>query len=146
MKWINHRVISTSLAYLITSSLPFAAGAYMGSTFPDAIEGNLGKPLSFKYHRQVSHQVLLYIIPLLCISVINLIPFPSFIHQILVFIMGFFYGAILHIIEDALTGTVPHPLYANKRIGKQVFKVGSIEEYIISYVFLGSLIISLLIL
>lgn len=133
MKWVNHKIITTSVAYMMSQSLEFTVGAFIGSTLPDAVEGKEGKRLTFKNHRQASHQIFVYFLLFLILGLVSLIAPGSFaVHAILSIGMGVFFGAIMHIVEDAVTGTVPHPFKDKKRIGKVFFRVGSYQEYLIS--------------
>lgn len=150
MKWINHRSITTSIAtigcYALhgTLSIPdliFVYGAYVGSTLPDQQEYNNGN-LSFKNHRQRTHYLLPYMIGLLVAGTL------LYLSQGLTFegfrigatvatsaATGVLFGTILHILEDALTGTVPHPIWprTKKRMGKKILPEP--YEYLLSAIF-----------
>ena len=172
MKWSNHRIITTSLATLgALWLLPFPtppaalagiAGVYTGSTLPDAAEQHRTKEaLTFHNHRQITH----YLLPYACLmlffeyALYKIAPYPlisydsigygdTAILPTLFFQMGMTYmsgiltGAIAHIVEDALTGSVPHPLWGCKQhVGKAVLPVP--YEYLLSAVFLTMAGISL---
>lgn len=135
MKWVNHKIITTSVAYMASQSLEFTIGAFIGSTLPDAVEGKEGKRLTLKNHRQASHQIFVYFLMFIIFCLVSLIAPGSFtVHVILSVGMGVFFGAMMHIVEDAVTGTVPHPFINKKRIGKVLFRVGSYQEYLISLI------------
>lgn len=102
MKWVNHRIITTSIAFLLTQNIPFVLGAYAGITF-----------------------IFLAILGL----VIN--PLSEISLLLLKTILGGIFGCIAHIAEDAVTGTVPG-LTLHSRFGKTLFKTGDNKEYAIS--------------
>ena len=63
MKWVNHRIITTSIAFLLTQNIPFVLGAYAGSTLPDRLEAHKKQSsLTYYNHRQVTHWFIPYMI------------------------------------------------------------------------------------
>lgn len=133
MKWVNHRIITTSIAFLLTQNIPFVLGAYAGSTLPDRLEAHKERSsLTYYNHRQVTHWFIPYMITFIFLAILGLVINPlSEISLLLKTILGGIFGCIAHIAEDAVTGTVPG-LTLHSRFGKTLFKTGDNKEYAIS--------------
>ena len=133
MKWVNHEIVTGSIMFAISNDLLSAALAMAGSVFPDWIEG---RPTLFNYsswrknHRGVSHFFLLYFLAFLLLAFIKTISYSILLQYVIYFV----FGAILHVLEDALCGKVPL-LKLNKKTGLKLFTVGSVREYFISLIF-----------
>ena len=134
MKWVNHRIITTSIAFLLTQNIPFVLGAYAGSTLPDRLESHKERSsLTYYNHRQVTHWFIPYIIAFTILAILELVinPLSEISLLLLKAILGGIFGCVAHIAEDALTGTVPG-VTLHSRIGKTLFKTGDNKEYAIS--------------
>lgn len=133
MKWVNHRIITTSIAFLLTQNIPFVLGAYAGSTLPDRLEAHKKQSsLTYYNHRQVTHWFIPYMIAFAFLAILGFVINPlSEISLLLKAILGGIFGCIAHIAEDAVTGTVPG-VTLQSRIGKTLFKTGDNKEYAIS--------------
>ena len=134
MKWVNHEIISASTMIILSHDLISTAFVMAGSVFPDWIEG---RPNSFNYqvwrknHRGTSHWLLLYFILFCGIATYYEYCGSSYI----VYALYIVFGAILHILQDAICGKVP--FYSlKKKIGIKLFTVGSFREYCLSAVFM----------
>lgn len=136
MKWINHRAITASIAFILTQNIPFTLGAYAGSTVPDRLEQNTNRDqLTFQNHRQLTHWFVPYTIVMLVLLVVAVCMHPLTNAEQLFFkvTIGGLFGCIAHIIEDGVTGTVPG-LTLKSRVGKAFLKTGEQREYIISII------------
>jgi inner membrane protein len=152
VQWISHEIVTGVFVYSLTGGNGLCATAALaGSLVPDVIEGDV--PLDPKgllkwtrSHRPSSHWFVPY-------SMAALIAFVwSFFADhatatmenttlaltagrnrgTLPVIAGFFLmGAVFHIGEDSLCGTVPS-LNPRKRIGVRLFYVGSVQEHFIT--------------
>ncbi len=158
MKWINHKILTGSIVFFLTGNPLSTCIAIAGSIFPDAIEGfNFSSPQWKKRHRTYSHWITPYLIILFTcllfppyfypihLNSLNLSQLSSLLFiaieknkiltlpalSILSYILFFFTsGAILHILEDALTGKVPSPVHPKKRtLSFKLFPTGSFQEY-----------------
>lgn len=163
MKWINHKITTFSIVFLITKDVVSSLAAAAGSIIPDAIEGhNYDSDRWRRNHRRLSHWLLGYVllatviwffiyrqleINILKISLVKVFGiFKVYNSETLIYILSFFgfyfcTGAILHILEDALSSTVPvlHPTKRVFTLG--LIKTGSFIEYLLSS---GLLIFALL--
>lgn len=159
MKWVNHKITTFSLVLLVTHNFAGSVFAAAGSVVPDALEGHdYSSPRWKKQHRTLSHWLLGYFaVAVLCWLLIRakLKINPFFVSPIKVFSMfsalnseallcfllhaGFFMiiGCILHVFEDALSGSVPllHP--TKRTFSIAVMRTGSAMEYILSFCLLG---------
>ena len=146
MKWISHKIITGIVIHTITGDVFATFASMAGSIMPDAIEGSPdNNPLWRKYHRGLTH----WFVPYLSIALILLITARSkgmisvtahnFIPYIMqntsvaiMFYAGFFlFGCSMHIFEDFFCGKIPS-LNPKKRIGRNLFYVGSQTEYAIT--------------
>lgn len=144
MKWINHKIITSSIAFILTQNVVFTLGAYVGSTLPDRLEWHKNKEsINFHTHRQVTHWLIPYVIALLILSIfVSVIePVSTISRWCYKWILGLICGCIGHILEDAITGTVPG-IRLHDRIGKQYFLTGSVQEYGLSIITLALAIVS----
>ena len=134
MKWVNHRIITTSIAFLLTQNIPFVLGAYAGSTLPDRLEVHKERSnLTYHNHRQVTHWFIPYMIAFIFLAILGFVinPFSDVSSLFFKVTLGGLFGCIAHIAEDAVTGTVPG-VTLQSRIGKTLFKTGDNKEYAIS--------------
>lgn len=164
MKWINHKVSTFSLVFILTQDLISSIVAAGGSVIPDALEGHDYKSERWrKNHRRTTHWLLGYLI--LAVFLLGVIylktealmlstPFIQFVKgfkvfnsETLIFValfLGFYVilGCILHVLQDALSSPVPflHPKKRTFSIG--IMRVGSLAEYLLSF---GLLIFAVLI-
>ncbi|MEM3335875.1 MAG: metal-dependent hydrolase [Thermoplasmata archaeon] len=163
MKWINHKISTFSLVFLLTHDIVSSAVAAAGSIFPDAIEGHdYDSDRWRKNHRRASHWLLGYFIVGFILwllfylkTEINPISvhFVKFVSGFRVFnsetmIFAFLYitfyvvvGCILHVLEDSLSSSVPliHPTRRTFSIG--IMRVGSPAEYLVSFGLFASVIL-----
>ncbi len=139
MKWFSHKIITISVASLITQNPLYIASSFIGSTFPDAIEGNYGRKITFKNHRQFSHWFVPYVLVGVTLFLYKttrkgLTPeISSFITSGLFFC----FGCLGHLLLDAFTGTIPgfNPKNRQKRWGKKVIKSDA-KEFLITLLIL----------
>lgn len=141
MKWVNHGIVSFSLIYLATGDVFQAGVSVLGSTFPDRIEGfppdRMEKPERYwrwrRNHRGKSHFLGAYLLVFVAVMFMK----RFFFSESETAVMGlglaeyFLIGCILHILEDMLCGKVP-VWTLRKRYGFQLFRVGSVCEYLIT--------------
>lgn len=155
MKWINHKITTFSIVFLLTKDVLTSLAAAAGSIIPDAVEGhNYDSERWRKNHRRLSHWLFGYIILLLFLwffiysrlkvdafkitlfKVVN--AFRVFNSETFIYVLAFFgvyivLGAILHVLEDSLSSSVPvlHPTKRVFSIG--IMSTGSVFEYLISF-------------
>jgi len=154
VKWVNHRITTFAVVFIVTRSFVASLISAFGSVIPDAVEGHNYSSSSWKKnHRKISHWLLGYVLIAIALWAVMFISFKvsilsensfkalSVFHKInsqtMLFFAGYgaFFaviGAILHILEDALSAPVPL-LNPSKRvfcIG--LMKTGSIAEYFLS--------------
>lgn len=139
MKWVNHKIVTTSIVYGVTGNFFYSFYAFLGATLPDRLEGKPPKENTKKYwqwrknHRGITHWPLPYLIIIAVMlflhkeNILNGILWE--ISKVLIF---FLVGSLLHILEDFLCGKVPL-IHKNKKIGLKLFKVGSVIEYFLSF-------------
>ena len=133
MKWVNHEIISASTMIILSHDLISTAFVMAGSIFPDWIEG---RPNFFNYqtwrknHRGISHLLLIYFM-LFC-GIAAYYKYRESTYSMYALYVVF--GAILHILQDSICGKVPF-YSVKKKIGIQLFTVGSFQEYCLSAVF-----------
>ena len=137
MKWISHQTVTGVLAYAVTSDLLFTAGAIFGSVIPDKVEGRpqkIGYAKWRKRHRGLSHWAILYLLIFFALiqffNIENVQTAISNKSHPLRLIFSILFGIICHIAEDALCGKVP-TITPNIKRGVRLFKVGSLQEYIV---------------
>ena len=114
-----------------------------GSVFPDWVEGRPTIENYFQWrkkHRGKSHWLLVYCGLFVLLWLLGLVFPEKFL--LLRFCMCFVFGAILHILEDAVCGKVPM-IELRKRLGVKLFAVGSFKEYAVSLVFLGFFLVQI---
>lgn len=159
MKWINHKITTFSLVFILTHNLIGSIIAAAGSVIPDALEGhNYDSKRWRKNHRRLTHWLAGYVGIALILWILLktklkvdplwLSPFKAMFHfqvinseTVIYFALhvGLFLsiGCILHILEDALSSSVPL-LHPTKRVFSfGVIKVGSFVEYVLSFTLLG---------
>lgn len=151
MKWVSHKFITGTLVYAITGNPVLGFISAAGSIVPDAVEGfptDENAQNWRKNHRRLSHWWFPYfVISVLCYSYaayhgflnITLYNLMDLIHRPNLAAIGtylviayFALGALLHIIEDAICGTVPGTTL-QERVGIKLFRVGSVQEYIFTF-------------
>lgn len=138
LKWINHKILTTTAIYVGTGSVVAGICGYIGSTLPDRLEGRPPKD-SAEYwkwrqrHRRFTHWTVPYLFVMLCCLWIRKeIPLDTHLLELCNVIFYISMGALLHIIEDGICGKVPLINY-NQRIGLRLFRVGSWKEYALVY-------------
>ena len=157
MKWVSHKLITGSTVFILTGSPILSIISATGSIFPDLIEG---MPTEHNYnawrknHRQISHWYFQYLMTFLITigiagyngyinittkEIIYLLSVHSYSCILSLFIAYFSLGALMHIIQDCICGTVPGRTM-DERIGMKFFKVGSIKEFAIVLLFVLALI------
>ncbi len=172
MKWKTHKVVTALAVWVLTYEPVATIFAAAGSVFPDALEFLVyGSQVPRWKHRTFSHWILPYLIllPLFFFltsysyfkgfySLFHSITFSDILSLLKTFnqeglflkfvfyaLFWFVVGAILHVLEDALTGKVPHPLsfnYRRKKWGVRLFQTGSFGEIVIFVVALILLVFS----
>lgn len=134
MKWVNHKLITGSIVYITTNDLLLTTSAMIGSIIPDALEfppwHYKDKWSYLKQHRKITHWMIPYLFLLTYILYLRNVDGITFINTIG---LGIILGAIFHIIEDGICGTIPS-LDPRKRIGVLLFKTGAVIEYLLSLV------------
>ena len=144
MRWITHQTVTFALTLYITHNPLLSLVSALGSVLPDSLEFKIyGYPVPIWKHRRILHWPL----PYLFLSLISFLKAKAYTFslpvvfrkgfpnewQTIVFIVAgwFFAGAVFHILQDALCGTVPlfHPRKRN--FGKRLFTVGSFPEHFI---------------
>lgn len=137
MKWVSHQAVTGVLSYAVTNDLLFTAGAVFGSIIPDKIEGKREGLLSIGWrsrHRGWSHWAILYIA--IFAGLLQYFNIENIQSAILNessptrLLFSLLFGALCHIVEDALCGKVP-TITPNIKWGVSLFKVGSLREYIV---------------
>ena len=120
--------------YITTNDLLLTTSAMIGSIIPDAVEfppwHYKDKRDYLKQHRKITHWIIPYLFLLSYILYLRNVDGITFINTIG---LGVILGAIFHIIEDGICGTVPS-LDPRKRIGVLLFKTGAVIEYLLSLV------------
>ncbi|MEM3647080.1 MAG: metal-dependent hydrolase [Thermofilum sp.] len=152
MKWVNHKITTFSLVFLVTHDFLSSLAAAGGSVLPDALEGR-DSPTWKREHRKVSHWLLGYVSVAFVLWAVIVLKTRSFLPVLpgfqflfspgasgsggftLFFLCAAFYltvGSILHILEDSLTGSVPvmHP--RKRTFSVRIMKTGDPLEYILS--------------
>ncbi len=156
MKWVNHKAVTFSVVYLLSSNLFASLISAVGSIFPDTVEGTDFESASWKKkHRKFSHWGAMYLfLAFVCFilggglkvlkfnpnEIISLFMFvskgqASYIEGIKVLsrvLFWFFVGGFLHVLEDAITGKVPLINPTKKTWGIRLFPVGSLQEYLLT--------------
>lgn len=146
IKWVNHKILTSSIVFAWTGDFLFTTVAAMGTIFPDAIEGKakINSEIWKKRHRKNSHCLSTYVFSLfLIISLIvgRLIFCDDDVLYMKIYMIMYWFiiGAILHILQDSLCGQVP--LYGKVWFGHKWFEIGSIKEYVFTYSISGICII-----
>lgn len=134
MKWVNHKLITGSIVYITTNDLLLTTSAMIGSIIPDALEfppwHYKDKWSYLKQHRKITHWIVPYLFLIAYTLYLRNVDSITFINTIG---LGILLGAIFHILEDVICGTVPS-LDPRKRIGVLLFKTGDVIEYFLSLV------------
>ena len=134
MKWVNHKLITGSIVYITTNNLLLTTSAMIGSIIPDALEfppwHYKDKWSYLKQHRKITHWIVPYLFLIAYTLYLRNVDSITFINTIG---LGILLGAIFHILEDVICGTVPS-LDPRKRIGVLLFKTGDVIEYFLSLV------------
>lgn len=134
MKWVNHKLITGSIVFIASNDILLTTSSMIGSIIPDALEfppwHYTDKRDYLKQHRKITHWIIPYLFLITYILYLRNVDDITFINTIG---LGIILGAIFHIIEDGICGTVPS-LDPRKRIGVLLFKTGAIIEYLLSLV------------
>lgn len=151
MKWRNHRLVTAAGVFFLGGGhvLPTLA-AYLGSTFPDRVEGRAyGRKIMA--HRRHSHWWAYYVAAMLACHLLLLggrwtldVPMPSasalmgaadtaLLVQLAAYCAQWFcVGALAHMAEDFFCGGVPL-LSPYRRWGVRLFRVGTWREHAIAW-------------
>lgn len=120
--------------YITTNDLLLTTSAMIGSIIPDALEfppwHYKDKWSYLKQHRKITHWIVPYLFLIAYTLYLRNVDGITFINTIS---LGISIGAIFHIVEDGICGTVPS-LDPRKRIGVLLFKTGDVIEYLLSLV------------
>lgn len=120
--------------YITTNDLLLTTSAMIGSIIPDALEfppwHYKDKWSYLKQHRKITHWIVPYLFLIAYTLYLRNVDSITFINTIG---LGILLGAIFHILEDVICGTVPS-LDPRKRIGVLLFKTGDVIEYFLSLV------------
>lgn len=134
MKWINHKLITGSIVFIASNDALLTISSMIGSIIPDALEfppwHYKNKKDYLKQHRKITHWIVPYVFLLSYILYLRSVDGITFINTIN---LGISIGAIFHIVEDGICGTVPS-FDPRKRIGVLLFKTGAVIEYLLSLV------------
>jgi inner membrane protein len=150
VKWINHEIVTGVFVYAFTGgNAVCAAASLVGSLIPDALEGHVPLDLRgiarwMRSHRMISHWFVPYALAALVAFTWGLateqsaITFTNIVFsggkargRLLIVTDFLLLGALCHIGEDALCGTVPS-FNPKKRTGVRLFCVGSVHEHLIT--------------
>lgn len=154
MTWRNHRIVTFSVIYVLTGNVLWSILAAAGSTIPDHIEFLMYKTPSKWQHRKWTH----WFVPYLMLAIVGLIiayyskvllwsktlqlthlsSLDQIISNINITWWGWVglvsawlaIGAICHVLEDAITGTVPGLNPKKRSFGIKWFETGSGKENI----------------
>lgn len=141
MKWINHQIVTGFIVYAATDDALFVASSIVGAVLPDRVEGSPPKESRAywkwrKNHRTWSHYPPLYIALILLVQFAKNYFQNPHLELILSLVTYALFGAILHIIEDAICGKVPI-FTPSRKHGIKLFKVGSWQEYFFAALIIG---------
>jgi uncharacterized membrane protein len=162
MKWVSHKIVSFSVVYFLTSDLVASVLTGAGAVLPDLLEGKDFHTKAWqKTHRTITHWFLGWLIlvfSFLSYFYFRFHNFPwafdgvklyqfflsgRFFHsqifsELAVCFFGFYLslGGLLHIIEDAMSASVPlfNPFHRSFRLAG--IRVGSFEEALIVLLFI----------
>lgn len=159
MKWYSHRIITGIFTFILTNDFVATTAAIVGSILPDKLEGrNQYKNFPLLYntneHRKFSHLLVIYVALvavffLLTYSMKNylILKLPSLVKKVishrftlinlyalLLYVFTFFFfGALLHVLQDLLFGGVPI-FTPYQKFGLKL-KTGGVVEHIILFLF-----------
>jgi inner membrane protein len=159
VKWYSHRIITGISTFILTNDFVATTAAIVGSILPDKLEGrNQYKNFPLLYntneHRKFSHLLVVYaalvaVFFLLTYSMKNylILKLPSLVKKVishrftlinlyalLLYVFTFFFfGALLHVLQDLLFGGVPI-FTPYQKFGLKL-KTGGVVEHIILFLF-----------
>jgi inner membrane protein len=159
VKWYSHRIITGIFTFILTNDFVATTAAIVGSILPDKLEGrNQYKNFPLLYntneHRKFSHLLVIYVALvavffLLTYSMKNylILKLPSLVKKVishrftlinlyalLLYVFTFFFfGALLHVLQDLLFGGVPI-FTPYQKFGLKL-KTGGVVEHIILFLF-----------
>lgn len=141
MKWINHQIVTGFIVYAASDNALFVASSIVGAVLPDKVEGSPPQESRAywkwrKNHRTWSHYPPLYIALILAAHFATEYFQNPHVELILNLIIYALFGALLHIIEDAICGKVP-VFTPRRKHGIKLFKVGSWQEYFFAALIIG---------
>lgn len=163
MKWVNHKVITFGIIFLLTHDFVKSFISMTGSIIPDAVEGyNYGSEQWKTRHRKLSHWLLGYVLLLGGLIGYSLfmqkgifiwnIKYNDLISNIVrgdientvLFVSIFLIlGSVLHILEDSISGKVPFVSPKQRTFGAKLIPTGSFYEYMLAWtVFTVALLIT----
>ena len=122
MTWKSHNVVTFITIFALTHDFTASFAGMAGSVFPDKIEG----PLWRHWHRKYSHWFVMYL-PWVLLLWYKGLPTQGLFYKGL---FWFLIGALMHIVEDAICGTIPlwNPR-KKKKVLPRLFYTGSVKEY-----------------
>lgn len=135
MKWASHKVLTFGIVLMVTKDPVAAFCTLPGAVFPDWVEGSPSEGAGYwnwrSRHRGFSHWFLLYLFMLGAVYIARRQGCAFFGYPLLYkFLIFFFIGALMHILEDAVCGKVPF-IFPSKKYGIRLFSVGSFTEYLV---------------
>ena len=135
MTWLSHQVVTGTVVFALTEDPLLTLFGMVGAVVPDKLEGNPFRRRHFwsinLAHRGWSHAPLLYLLFMTGLYLYGegqvLLSYAEVFAIKALFCVAL--GAVLHIVEDGICGTVPL-LTPSSRVGVKLFKVGSVKEYL----------------
>lgn len=139
MRAINHHIVTGLTVWALTGTVGYGLVAAAVANLPDWIdryrhrkegeEEKTEKPS----HRQIGHWFVPWLMALLLSGAIlyRRIVFwnPGYLWTTLVLLALVALSGLLHIVEDAVCGTVPDYRLRKRRWGKRLFRVNSAKEH-----------------
>ena len=153
MTWLSHKMITFSAVFTFTHNISFAIASAIGAIVPDLIEGkgflsvNPFEQQRWRAnHRTYSHWFIPYLLTFcICWFIMKENPFLIHPHKnIAVFfklpktfsvawiLSAISFGAILHILQDAISGKVPLLNPKRKSFGVRLIPVRSFMEFAVT--------------
>ena len=134
MTWKSHQIVTFTTVFVLSQDVFASIFASFGSAVPDKLEG----PFWQSWHRTYTHWFVLYL-PFLVFLLRHGGPNGNTITKFLFWIV---IGALFHILEDAICGTIPvwHPT-KKKKVFPRLFYVGSLGEKLFVTVYVMVLLV-----
>lgn len=149
MKWTSHKLLTGAIVFTLTGNPIPTFTSVIGSVLPDAVEGfpdETSRTAWRRSHRKFSHFLPTYLIggmflysyayingiTNITLNNLSLLLTQTNVYPQMAYLLSWIcFGAILHILEDALCGKVPLLNPTKKEFGVKLFYVGSLKEYAI---------------